>query len=185
MCGGPNSEERRRVSNVPRRNYKFGWLQGSWKLLKGKKFWLRGPDLNQRMFLYAEYSSWVFVVPEHERCGDLPPPSEEIEEKWIVLPPKGAHNLSGKNGSTRLRVDGRLRFCVDSCSCCWVISAEAIGFRLDKACSFRHRIPVTETDAIDCRPALKAGSRFVALTVVDLFYKTSDVLQPRTRTGAL
>lgn len=25
---------------------KFGWLQGSRKLLKGKKFWLRGLDLN-------------------------------------------------------------------------------------------------------------------------------------------
>ena len=27
---------------------KFGWLQGPRKLLKGKKIWLRGLDLNQR-----------------------------------------------------------------------------------------------------------------------------------------
>ncbi len=25
---------------------KFGWLQGNGKLLRGKKFWLRGVDLN-------------------------------------------------------------------------------------------------------------------------------------------
>jgi hypothetical protein len=28
--------------------YKLGWLQGSRKRLKEKKFWLRGLDLNQR-----------------------------------------------------------------------------------------------------------------------------------------
>jgi hypothetical protein len=33
-------------------NYKFGWLQGSWKFLKEKKFWLRGLDLNQRPLGY-------------------------------------------------------------------------------------------------------------------------------------
>jgi hypothetical protein len=32
--------------------YKFGWLQASQKLLKGKKFWLRGVDLNHRPLGY-------------------------------------------------------------------------------------------------------------------------------------
>jgi hypothetical protein len=35
--------QRRRFSNLQRRNYKFGWLQGSRKLLRKKNFWLRGP----------------------------------------------------------------------------------------------------------------------------------------------
>src|ERR1700730_883116 len=40
MCGDPNSNERRRVLE-PSTNYKFGWLQGSRKLLT-EKIWLRG-----------------------------------------------------------------------------------------------------------------------------------------------
>jgi hypothetical protein len=30
-------------------NYQIGWLRGSRNLLKGKIFWLRGPDLNRRV----------------------------------------------------------------------------------------------------------------------------------------
>ena len=35
----------------------FGWLRGSRKFLKGKKFWLRGVDLNHRPLGYEGNSA--------------------------------------------------------------------------------------------------------------------------------
>jgi hypothetical protein len=34
-------------------NYQFGWLRGSWKLLKGRSFVVAGADLNRRPLGYT------------------------------------------------------------------------------------------------------------------------------------
>jgi len=50
-----------RQEPIPRsiRSIQFGWMQGLRKSLKGKKFWLRGPDLNLRVPLSF---NWLRVI---------------------------------------------------------------------------------------------------------------------------
>jgi hypothetical protein len=62
-------------------NYKFGWLQGSRKLLTEKNFWLRGVDLNHRPLGYE--SKGNRNIKNLQDAGGSRKPCKERQESLL------------------------------------------------------------------------------------------------------